>query len=102
MLDNGKYIVFNEQSILIFDSAQLHADVAGNRKDQVTSAGFIQVGVGTQTYPGYPNSPPPVVNGEVTTGYPIVVVSCYGKSTSLGVESNPEADQRLAKFALGL
>ena len=79
---NGKYIVFDEQSILIFDPAQEHATVAGSRRDRVTSAGFIQVGVGIRES--------------------VPMVSCFGRSTSLGIDADPETDERLAAFALGL
>ena len=81
-MTNGKYIVFDEQSILIFDPVQEHATVAGSRRDRVTSAGFIEVGIGLHS-------------NKIT-------VSCYGKSTSLGIEPMPVIDEALARFALGL
>lgn len=87
MLSNGKYIVLGEQHILIFDPALGHDEVAHRfAQGTVTSAGFIDVGVGIREY----------------DAEKVPMVSCYGRSTSLKIDSNPTIDEALAKFALGL
>jgi len=83
-MDYGKYIVLNSQHILIFDPAMSHKEVAagflGNNK--VTSAGFIVTVVGSNS-------------DEVQ-------ISCYGRSVTLDICSQPDEDKQLAKFALGV
>lgn len=87
MFGGGKYVVFDEEHIVIFDPAQAHAEVARYIRGEPTSAGFIQVGIGVRE------------SDYETTA----MVSCYGKSESLGgLESNPSLDEALAKQALGM
>jgi len=82
-MENGKYIVLNSTSIIIFDATLSHKDIAAAFEgSEVTSAGFILTDVD-------PNS------NEVR-------IQCYGKSVTLGgLPADPENDARLAKFAIG-
>jgi len=81
MFSGGKYVVFDQEHIVIFDPAQIHAEVARRIRGEPTSAGFIQV-------------------GAQEIGRP--VVTCYGRSESLRVESDPKLDEILARRALGM
>jgi len=78
----GKYIVLDRYHIVIFDPAMNHNEVAaGFRGKEVTSAGSIAV-------------------GAAALGEP--VVTCFGRSMSLGIGSDPLSDEILAKNALGI
>jgi len=87
MFSGGKYVVFDEQHIVIFDPAQVHAEVAKRIRGVPTSAGFIQVGLHRESE---------------TDNEPVPSVSCYGKSESLHLDSNPKLDEALARQALGM
>lgn len=77
--DSGKYIVLKEFGgcdfvPFIFSPCINHADMVrqlGQTKDDVLSAGFVSFGTNKK--------------GKV-------VVSCYGKSDTLGKKSNPPRD----------
>jgi hypothetical protein len=67
-----KYIKTKNKEIIIFSGLNLHSDFA---KFEPISAGFIDLFINE--------------NGELDC-------KCYGESISLGLQSNPEADTRLA------
>ncbi|WP_316831019.1 hypothetical protein [Pedobacter aquatilis] len=67
-----KYIIVSGHPVL-FANELVHADVAGENKDNVDSAGFVVLEISCK-------------NIEVT---------CMGESTSLNKSSNPEVDERL-------
>jgi hypothetical protein len=78
----GKYIVIAGQTIIIFSETQVHLEMAERvaRPGIITSAGFITTDVTPE--------------GRLS-------VSCYGTSTSLKKDSDPENDERLARYAIG-
>jgi hypothetical protein len=78
----GKYIVIANQHIIIFSETQVHLEMAERvaRPGIITSAGFITTGV--------------TDDGKLS-------VTCYGTSTSLRKDSDPENDERLARYAIG-
>ncbi len=81
-METGKYIVLNESNIIIFDATLSHKEVAASfSSNTITSAGHIVTDVDPKT-------------NEVR-------IQCYGKSITLDIVSNPEADAQLAKFAVG-
>ena len=81
MMDNGKYIVLNSSNIIIFSAILSHNEVAaGFTNNKVTSAGFIVTDVDD--------------SNEVR-------VQCFGKSMTLNIESDPDNDARLARYAIG-
>jgi hypothetical protein len=73
-----KYIITKERVIIVFPELMQHSDF----KDwNPISAGFISFGVNKEGNP---------------------TCSCYGKSISLGLESNPEEDTKIAKRQLNM
>lgn len=80
-MNHGKYIVLNERNLIAFDATLSHSKIAEPfGLDNITSAGFISTFVDA--------------NNEI-------VVSCYGKSVTLGISSNSD-DSRLARYSLGV
>lgn len=73
-----KYIITESGNIVVFGPVFNHSDF---RHMNPVRAGFISFGVNKDGNP---------------------TCSCYGKSISLGMESDPELDTRIAKFQLGL
>jgi hypothetical protein len=73
-----KYVVTEDGIIIVFPELIQHSDF---KHFNPTSAGFISIGVNKEGNP---------------------TCSCYGKSVSLGLESNPEEDTKLAKKQLNM
>jgi hypothetical protein len=67
-----KYIKTKNNQIIVFSELQNHSDF---KNYDPISAGFISIGIN---------------NNNVTC-------NCFGKSISLGLNSNPEVDTKLAK-----
>lgn len=67
-----KYIVVSGHPVL-FANELLHADVAGDYKEKVDSAGFVALELSCKG----------------------IEVTCMGKSTSLNIISNPKIDELL-------
>jgi hypothetical protein len=79
-----KYIVFKNGSledIITFSELMGHDEIARNLRGNhnIVSAGFLDVAVSE--------------DGDLTC-------VCFGKSTSLGIESRPEKDARVAMMRL--
>ena len=87
-----KYIVirgmFGSEEIIIFSSVLDHKTVAGNW--HVISAGFISFDIQTKHNPDNPYDP---VERKI-------IGHCYGKSTTLGIDSRPKEDSILANILL--
>jgi len=86
-MNKTKYIVYDDSlcaQILIFGPTLQHGDVADQMgvRDRVISAGFLSIGIKDID--------------ELEIG-----VSAYGRSISLDIDSNPETDTFLARYALG-
>jgi len=77
MIGNPKYVIV-DGSVIVFSPAIKHSSFESMKP---TSAGFISFGVDKDGNPS---------------------CSCYGKSESLKLESNPEEDTKKAKFQLNL
>lgn len=77
-MDRVKYIVTKDKEVIVFGELMQHSDF---RHFDPISAGFISIGVNKDGNP---------------------TCSCYGRSISLGIDSDPERDTRLAKMQLGL
>jgi hypothetical protein len=79
-----KYIIvnagFGTEAPILFSELLKHSEVAGNR--QVISAGFVQI------------------NAEEKDGEQVLVATCYGESTSLGIKSREEEDSKLVTSQL--
>jgi hypothetical protein len=74
----AKYIIVDRCAI-VFSAALTHSDIARGLKPE--SAGFVSF-----------------CADRDESNNPIIKVSAYGKSVSLGIESNPEEDSiRIAK-----
>jgi hypothetical protein len=73
-----KYVVTEDRIIIVFPELMQHSDF---KHFNPTSAGFISIGVNKEGNP---------------------TCSCYGKSVSLGLESNPEEDTKIAKRQLNM
>ncbi len=73
-----KYVVTDNNEIIIFGEAMNHSTF---KNFNPTSAGFISFGVNKDGNPS---------------------CTCYGKSVSLKLESNPEQDTLLAKRRLNM
>ena len=74
-----KYIVFKDESCVIFPDSTSHNEMAGNKP--VSSAGFCIV----ETYRN---------NFDDIRAN----VSCYGRSDSLNVESNPQDNKIISRM----
>jgi hypothetical protein len=73
-----KYIITKNKEIIVFPELLQHSDF----KDfNPISAGFISIGINQHGNPS---------------------CTCYGKSVSLGLESNPEEDTKLARRQLNM
>ena len=77
-MDRVKYIVTKDKEVIVFGELMQHSDF---RHFDPISAGFISIGVNKDGNP---------------------TCSCYGRSVSLGIDSDPERDTILAKMQLGL
>jgi hypothetical protein len=73
-----KYIITNNKEIIVFTELLQHSDF---KHFKPISAGFISFGINEKGNP---------------------TCSCYGKSISLGLESNPEQDTKIAKKQLAM
>jgi hypothetical protein len=73
-----KYIITKDKEIIVFPELLQHSEF---KHFQPISAGFISFGVNKQGNPS---------------------CSCYGKSISLGLKSNPEEDTVIAKRQLNM
>ena len=73
---NAKYVII-DGSAIVFSAAIQHKDMVGYN-DKCQGAGFVTFRHSTNKY-----------------GEDIVTAHCYGKSVSLGIESNPERDSLL-------
>lgn len=73
-----KYVITEDRTIIVFPEMIQHKEFASFNP---ISAGFIAFGV----------------NGD---GNP--TCSCYGESISLGLQSNPERDTKIAKLQLNM
>lgn len=68
-----KYVITKDKEIIVFTELLQHSEF---KSFEPISAGFISFGVNKEGNP---------------------TCSCYGKSISLGLESNPEQDTEIAK-----
>ena len=75
-MNTAKYIVTGSGSMIVFSAAIIHKEFEDLNP---VSAGFISFSTGE--------------DGEV-------VANCHGESISLGIKSNPEKDNRIAKFQI--
>jgi hypothetical protein len=73
-----KYVITDDREIIVFPELLQHSEF---KHFNPISAGFISFGVNKEGNPS---------------------CSCYGKSVSLGLESNPEEDTKIAKRQLGM
>jgi hypothetical protein len=73
-----KYIITSNRNIIVFSELLNHSDFEDFNPIR---AGFISFGVNKEGNPS---------------------CSCYGKSISLGLESNPEEDTKIAKQQLDM
>lgn len=83
-----KYIVYHDgisEVMVIFGELAKHSVIANGIDMDVISAGFLMISY-----------------GGVTSLDKSIRVTCYGKSTSLNIESRPKEDGVLAKITLGL
>ena len=78
MYSRVKYIVTEENDIIVFNEILNHSDF---RKFNPVRAGFISFGVNKQGNP---------------------TCSCYGESISLGLKSDPVKDTLIAKLKLNM
>ncbi len=76
-----KYIVVDNEQIIIFSPGLYHSQVAGDMK--VISAGFMDIQFGNY----------PIGSSEMH-------IHCYGESESLKVGSRPQEDKILATILL--
>ena len=75
---NPKYIITKDNDIIIFSAAMNHSDF---RHMNPIRAGFISIGVDKEGNPD---------------------CSCYGRSISLDMESDPQKDTLKAKLQLNI
>ncbi len=73
-----KYVITKNKEIIVFPELLQHKDFIDF---EPISAGFIAFGINKEGNP---------------------TCSCYGKSISLGLESNPEVDTTIAKKQLNM
>jgi hypothetical protein len=73
-----KYIITENTEIIVFSELLQHSDF---KSFKPISAGFISFGINKEGNP---------------------TCSCYGKSISLGLNSNPEEDTKIAKRQLNM
>jgi len=76
-MDHMKYIIVEENGInapVLFSEVVSHQDIGENQK--VISAGFCQIGIVDEKFH----------------------VSCYGKSDSLKIGSNPKVDASIIRY----
>ena len=78
MFSKVKYIVTEDNEIIVFGEIMQHSDF---RHMNPIRAGFISFGVNKEGNP---------------------TCSCYGKSISLGMASDPELDTQIAKLQLNM
>ena len=78
MFSKVKYIVTKDNEIVVFGEIMQHSDF---RHMNPIRAGFIAFGVNKEGNP---------------------TCSCYGKSISLGMDSDPELDTQIAKRQLNM
>ncbi len=77
----AKYVVVNG-GVIVFSAAINHSDMVGHGEN-ATSAGFVSFRV-----------------IKDIDDFDVVEPHCYGESISLGVKSNPEADQRKIRIQI--
>ena len=86
-MDYGKYIIIECmgcENVIMFDASQSHDSFLNMfSKEFVVSAGFFTVGA--KESPDDPED---------------ITVSAFGKSSTLGIESRPNTDNRLIKKVL--
>lgn len=79
-----KYIVFSDMTACIFGNHVSHKAMAANRP--VKSAGFCMLETTRNSF------------DDIRLGY----CSCFGRSDSLGVESDPEDSKILEEMFMGM
>lgn len=78
-----KYIVYNDNTFVLIPQHANHSDVTANKS--VHSAGFCQLSSARNMY-----------DEEIIEAY------CYGRSTTLQIDSDPEHDMRVINSGLRL
>ena len=83
-----KYIIIDRVKAVLFAHGIEHIDEANGRN--VTSAGFVRI-TACISSSGHNNS-------ELwENSAPVITVMCFGRSTSLNIDSNPDRDSKIIR-----